>query len=94
MFTILSFNHPIRSAVFVYLTVILIIFLFKPDIIYAKEKNKSRKHKNKYKNNEINNERSNNKSACMFPLFIVIISVLSYYILLLLSTWFSPRTVL
>lgn len=80
MWQIISLDHPIRSAIFVYLTILLIIVLFKPNLIYKKNNNK----------NSNKNSKGPKTLTCMFPVLIVVLSIFSYYIFILLQWWLRP----
>ena len=65
--------NPIRNAILLYIMLFIFLFVFKPDLIFHRDTNSGNLTK---------------KIKCTYPILIILISILSYYIFILLKCVF------
>ena len=65
---------PLRNAVLLYVVLFILLFMFKPDLIFHRD----------LKSGELSK-----KIKCTYPILVILISILSYYIFVLMKCAFD-----
>ena len=65
---------PLRNAVLLYVVLFILLFMFKPDLIFHRD----------LKSGELSK-----KIKCTYPILVILISILSYYIFVLMKCVFE-----
>ena len=65
---------PLRNAVLLYIVLFILLFMFKPDLIFHRD----------LKSGELSK-----KIKCTYPILVILISILSYYIFVLMKCAFD-----
>jgi hypothetical protein len=65
---------PLRNAILLYVVLFILLFMFKPDLIFHRD----------LKSGELSK-----KIKCTYPILVILISILSYYIFVLMKCVFE-----
>ena len=69
------FGGAIQNAICLYVLLVILLFVMKPDIL-------------KVGNNESTNELNNKSTKCLLPIALIIIAIVSYYFFATLE-WYN-----